>query len=284
MAPMTSRAVRRYRGQQAVAATAPPALAGTGGRALFRHLDPLRFSLSLLILMTISRVNGLVPGLAVLRPLLLLSGAVFVYAVLNPRYLSGLPWNRTWAARLVAALGIVACISGIFGISLGGTGRFVLEAYSKVLVTAFLIMATIRSPQDLHRYIWVYVIACGLLVWQALFVFEMQRVGDGLYRLGEMATYDANDVGVVLLVGLALTLYTFEVSGVRGKLASAAIIVGIGPRWPRADRAARSWGSWCSGWVPFSSSIRFLSPGASWPSWAWRQGWRSPPRRATGTR
>jgi O-antigen ligase len=226
---MIPRAERRSRGQRAMAATVQPLpLAAPGGRALFRRLDPLRLALSLLVLMTISRANGLVPGLAVLRPLLLLSGIAFAYAVLNPRLLSDLPWKRTWAARLVAALGIVACISGIFGISLGGTGRFILETYSKVLVTAFLVMATVRSPQDLHRYIWVYVIACGLLVWQALFVFEMQQVGDGLYRLGEMVTYDANDVGVVLLVGLAFALYTFELSGPRGKLASGAIIVGIG--------------------------------------------------------
>jgi len=126
---------------------------------------------------------------------------------------------------------VTACLSAVFGISLGSAARFILEDYSKVLVFAFLLMATIASARDLHMYIWAYVIACSVLVVDALLGGQMRQAsfGSSLQRLSGFNTmYDANDVGVVLLTGLALALYTFQMSRLTGKVVSLATILGIG--------------------------------------------------------
>jgi O-antigen ligase len=191
--------------------------------------DPLRIALFALVFLTVSRANAHLPFLAPLRPLLLLSAAAVAFAVLNPRYLSRLPWTSTWPARTVMALGILSLCSGVFGISLGGSATYFLEEYSKVLILTFLLMATIGSIRDVHWFAWAYVLATGVLVWDALFFFQMERTGNQeFYRLSNLYTYDANDVGVVLLVGLGLAIYTFQVSRAVGKALSLTIILGIG--------------------------------------------------------
>jgi O-antigen ligase len=187
--------------------------------------------LFILLVMSISRINGHFPFLIPFRPLLVISAGALAWAVISPRLLSRLPWWRTWPARSCVGLGVTACFSAVFGISLGGAGRFIIEDYSKVLVAAFLLMGTIASARDLHMYIWAYVIACGVLVVDALLGGQMRQASfdSSLQRLsGFNSTYDANDVGVVLLTGLALALYTFQTSRVLGKVVSLATILGMG--------------------------------------------------------
>lgn len=192
--------------------------------------DPLRKALFVLVFLTISRANAHFAFLAPLRPLLTLSAAAVAFAILNPRYLSHQAWARTWPARLVLALGVVSLCSAVFGISLGGSAMYILEEYSKVLILTLLLMATMGSIRDVHWFVWAFVIATGVLVWDALFFFQLQRTygTQEFYRLSNLNTYDANDVGVVLLMGLALALYTFQTSRALGKAVSLALIVGIG--------------------------------------------------------
>jgi O-antigen ligase len=47
-------------------------------------------------------------------------------------------------------------------------------------------------------------------------------------RLNDLYSYDANDIGVVLLVGLGLTLLVLQVSRGFGKVLAAVILVGLG--------------------------------------------------------
>jgi O-antigen ligase len=192
-------------------------------------LDPLRLALFVLMLLTVSRIHEHFGVLSALRPALVLAGLAFAYAFLHPRSLGGTRWLRTWPAKVVVALGIMACLSAVFGISLGGSARTIVEDYSKVLVFAFLLMATIRGTEDLRAYVWAYVISGGVLVWMSLFVFGLTKAGpDGIARLSFGYSYDANDVGVVLLVALGLALLTFHTSRRKGKLVSAVILLGIG--------------------------------------------------------
>jgi len=110
--------------------------------------------------------------------------------------------------------------------------------YSKVLVFAFLLMATIRGTRDLRAYVWAYVVSGGVLVWLSLFAFGMTKAADdGIARLNFQYSYDANDVGLVLLVALGLAVLTFHTSRLLGKLVSAVILVGIGVTWREADLA-----------------------------------------------
>src|SRR5207245_3393130 len=96
-----------------------------------------------------------------------------VYAILNPRLVSTANLKRTWPARVVVALAVLACLSAPFGISLGASAHAILDVYSKVLVFAFLVMAVVRSPRDLWFFVWAYVISTGVVVWMALFAANL---------------------------------------------------------------------------------------------------------------
>jgi len=205
------------------------------GTAIRRPLDLLRLALSALMLLTVSRVHEHFGVLSAMRPALLLAGLAAAYAFMNPQSLAGTRWLRTWPARVVVTLGVLACLSAVFGISLGGAARTILEGYSKVLLFAFLLMATIRGTKDLRGYVWAYVVSAGVLVWLSLFVFGLSKPApDGFTRLDFQYSFDANDVGVVLLVALGLALLTFHTSRRMGKVASAAVLLGIGATLSRS--------------------------------------------------
>ena len=175
--------------------------------------DPLRVLLVLLTIVTVSRAHEHYPLLAKMRPALLLVLAAGGYAYLNPRYLTRANVLAFWPMRLVAALGVIACCSAAFGISLGHSASFILDSYSKTLLYGFLLAVSIRGARDLYAYIWAYVISCSILTYFSLFVFGISRANNSyVARLNNMYTYDSNDVGVVLMVGVAFTLLLLVVA------------------------------------------------------------------------
>ena len=209
---------RRQRVQQG-----PPQLL-TGSKW---NLDPLRVSLFALIVINISRVHEHFGFVARIRPVLILVMVALAYAILRPRLL-GQEWIRTWPPKVLLGLAIMACLSIPFGLSLGGAASYFLFSFSKVLIVAFLLMAAIRGTRDLSMFVWAYVVSCGVLVWMATLVFGLRLYGSGIARLGDLYMYDANDLGVVLMIGIALSLLTFQTSGRMGKLVSGATLLGIG--------------------------------------------------------
>jgi hypothetical protein len=187
-------------------------LARTAGRLQFVR-DPMRLALFVTTVLTVSRVHQHYGFLAKFRPVLLLVIAAAGYAYLNPKYLTRANVLTLWPMRMVALLGVLACGSAVFGISLGATANFILDSYSKTLIYAFLLVVSIRHVDDLFTYIWAYVISCGILVFFSLFVFGITKASNSLVtRLDHLYTYDSNDLGVVLLIGLALTLLLLQVS------------------------------------------------------------------------
>ncbi|MFL5482795.1 MAG: O-antigen ligase family protein [Gemmatimonadaceae bacterium] len=128
--------------------------------------------------------------------------------------------------RLVLSLGILACVSAVFGISLGGSASFILAEYAKTVAYCFLLAASVRNARDLRTFMWAYVISCGILAFFSLFVFGLSKSGGYVTRLNNLYTYDSNDVGVVLIVGLGLTLLLL--STVRGRLRWVLFLVVAG--------------------------------------------------------
>ncbi|OLE20556.1 MAG: hypothetical protein AUG50_00325 [Betaproteobacteria bacterium 13_1_20CM_3_63_8] len=197
--------------------------------------DPLRVTLFVLTVLTISRVHQHYPVLAKFRPALLLVVASTGYAYLNPRFLTYQNVLRLWPMRLVAMLAILACVSAPFGISLGGSAAFILDSYAKTLAYAFLIAVGIRHVRDLYTFVWAYVISCGILAFFSLFVFGISR-GSGSYvtRLNNLYTYDSNDLGVVMMVGFPLTLLLLTVARGSRRWALLIILLGISATMARS--------------------------------------------------
>jgi O-antigen ligase len=200
------------------------------------NLDPLRVALFFLVVLSVSRIHQHFPMVAKLRPLLLLVAFTGMYAFLNPKKIVASSL-RLYPARLIMAVAAWACISAPFGISLGGSAKFILEDFSKTILLCFLLIVAIRDARDLLTIVWSYVVGCGALSYLALFVFGMKKSsGSDVARLsgGGMVTFDANDMGLVLLIGLALSLLTFQVSKRAGKVVSGVIMLGIGAALARS--------------------------------------------------
>jgi O-antigen ligase len=175
--------------------------------------DPLRVTLFVVTILTISRVHQHYPFLAPLRPVLLLVIASAAYAYLNPRSLTRVNVLTLWPMRLIALLGVLACSSAVFGISLGSTAHYILETYAKTILYAFLIAMSIRTVRDLYTFVWAYVIACGILVYFSLFVFRISKASVSyVARLDHLYMYDSNDLGLVVMIGFALTLLLLAVA------------------------------------------------------------------------
>jgi len=189
--------------------------------------DPLRIALFLLTVVTISRVHQAL-GLGALHPALLLFAFAAGYAFITPGALVRESPLRYWPPRVMLALLVLACLSAAFGISLGGSATFILTDYVKVIIYAFLLIAVIRGTSDLAMFVLAYVVSSGVLVWMAVFIFRLQMTSEGMARLSNMYTYDANDLGCVLITGLPLTVLAFQTSRTRGKILSGAILAGVG--------------------------------------------------------
>jgi len=197
--------------------------------------DPLRVALFVLTIVTISRVHQHYPVLEKLRPALLLVVASVGYAYLNPRCLTRTNVLRLWPMRLVLGLGILACCSVAFGISLGASALFILDSYGKTLGYAFLIAVGIRHVRDLYTFVWAYVISCGILSFFSLFVFGISRsTGSYVTRLNNLYMYDSNDLGVVMMVGLPLALLLLTVERGTKRWFLLPILVGIAATMARS--------------------------------------------------
>jgi O-antigen ligase len=198
-----------------------------GARALHAAQDPFHVALLILIVLNVSRVHQQFAPIKAMRPALLMTGVAFALAFIRPASLSKRPLLETWPAKGIAAFFVLACCSAFFGISLGSAALFILNVYAKTVLFAFLIIVSIRTARDLYAVVWAFVLSTGWIAYTSLFVFHLHKY-QGYYRLANMDTYDANDVGLVMLVGLALTLLAFQAAKPIGKAACGFLLVGIG--------------------------------------------------------
>jgi hypothetical protein len=189
--------------------------------------DPFRVALFFLTVLTVSRIHEQYKWMSVLRPALVATAAAAIYAYLRPDVVARRPLLHTWPAKVIIAFTIWAVFGSMFGISFGNSAQFMLNVYFKTIVFAFLLIAAIRSTRDLKTLIWAYVIATALLCYTTLYVFQLQHYA-GYDRLANADTYDANDLGLVLIVGLAMTLLAFTTSGIKGKLFCMLVMCGVG--------------------------------------------------------
>jgi O-antigen ligase len=180
-----------------------------------------------LVLLNISRLHMQFPVLKAMRPELVLTIVCVGLAYAKPAFLSQRPLLDTWPARGVAIFGVLACLSGLFGISLGHSAVFILNSFGKTLIFTFLVLASVRTARDLYSLVWAGVLSAGWLAYVSLFVFKLSSYHN-YERLANLDTYDANDVGLVMLVGLALALLAFQTSRQVGKAVCAFVLVGVG--------------------------------------------------------
>ena len=199
----------------------------SGSGAMGLRLDFLRLALSILIVMVISRVHQLLPPVAALRPALVLSLAAFGYAFLRPRSLTGDNVLGYWWARCTLLVVVQAGLSMVFGISMGNSGKFVLLAFSTVLILAGLIIVATRTTTDLMVFVLAFLVGLAALAFQTNFMFKL-TTGPGLARLDDLFAFDANDVGLIFVAGLPLVAGLVPVWRGRAKPLMLMLLAAIG--------------------------------------------------------
>lgn len=180
-----------------------------------------------LIVMNISRVHQHFPVVAMLRPALVFTALAVLMAFLSPLLLGPRSILRSYQARIIAGLTFMACLSAVLGISFGHSASFILDSFWKLVALTLLLMLSIRSEGDLYTFVWANVIGAAVLALLALFVFQLSDTS-GLARLSEGYTYDANDIGCVVVLAIPLTLLAFHSSGVAGRIVSGVTLLALG--------------------------------------------------------
>jgi O-antigen ligase len=189
----------------------------------------MRDMLTALMIFAISRVQDNIHLLAIFHPGILLTGLAGLYAIANPSKVAMAQVFKTWPARVVAYLAVMACLSVPFGISIGGSGAFILKEYSRTLLYAYLLIAATRHVRDLYVFVYGYALACGFLAWMVIFVLRMEIAqGDDLARVASSGGYDSNDTGLVILIGLVFAVMFFQLTKGRQRMIMGILILAIG--------------------------------------------------------
>jgi O-antigen ligase/polysaccharide polymerase Wzy-like membrane protein len=175
--------------------------------------------LVLLIVVTLSKFGGYFGILRLMRPALVLFALCVGYALLHPNKIILTNLHRSVTVRLLVGIGLVVVCSAVFGISLGRAAVFILDNFSKTLAITFLMIVTVRDLKDLRRLTWAFAFASILLAFLSIFVIGISKVSTGV-------SYDANDVGVLMVMSLPLALLFVQSASTRTERIMA--IVGIG--------------------------------------------------------
>lgn len=191
--------------------------------------DPLRIGIAVSLLVSVGRIHEQLGFLAALRPGLLVTVFLVGYTLAVPSSVSWRLLSRSRVTKPLAGLAILACLSVPFGLSIGQSASFILDVYSRVLLFALILLVSLRTITELRFAVWCYLGAVGALMFFAIAFGDMSSVHGGIDRLQGDSMYDANDLGVLLMVALPLGLLTLETSSTwRGKAASIAILAAIG--------------------------------------------------------
>jgi O-antigen ligase len=214
----------RTLGRRAAARTPPR---GSGQlRALLR--DPLRLALVGSIIVGISRIHQHFGIIGALRPSLLLFVFAMGWVVLVP---SSVDWRlvgRTWPARGVLALAVIACLSAVFGLSLGGSAVFIIEIYSRVILIFAVMVAATRGVSDVRLWTWAFVVSVLILLWMAFFVMDtFTAPGQTMVRIQNDYMYDGNDLGVILIGAVPLALLLLQTAGRWARWLAVPVLVGV---------------------------------------------------------
>ena len=168
-----------------------------------------------LIVLSLSKLPAYIGLLRVLRPSFLLFGFCLVYAIANPGKLASGSIFRFWPARVIAALAVAACCSAVFGLSLGRSARFIIGDYGKTVAITFLLMTGVRCAVDFRRMIVAVALGGITLAYLSLFIVGISKTSRGV-------TYDANDVGLIMVTSLPLVLLLLQTA--RGRMKVVALV------------------------------------------------------------
>ena len=190
--------------------------------------DAVRICLFGIMMINISAVQMYMGPVRLLRPGMTFLGLALLLVAIKPAVVD---WKNMTAAypskRVIIFFGL-ACGSALFGLSLGGSVSYILNVYARNLIFFFLIVIAIRNIHDLALLMWSFVASVGVLVVLAQTVLDLEMTREGLGRLGGgQGMFDANDLGMILVMALPLAILFFFNGKPLTRILSMCTMIGI---------------------------------------------------------
>ncbi len=186
--------------------------------------DPIRISLAVLMLVSISRIHEAIPILAILRPGLTLTALCLGLAIMAPKQVRQANLTKSVPMRRIMWFFGLALLAGLLSQGPGASTKFLFQVLLPTIVFAGIVTVAVRDVGDLRVIILGYVASLAILNYQAQFVWEFQTFG-GLERIASTSMYDANDLGAIFAAGLPLAVLFAQTSGKWGKLLGYAVAI-----------------------------------------------------------
>jgi putative inorganic carbon (hco3(-)) transporter len=189
-------------------AGAPMPAAGGAGEALRRapgpRPDALLYVVLSVILTAVWRLHDLVPAVRALRPSIVLTAVGLALVAIDRDSARGLGRLRSPVTAWLGVLGALMVIGIPFGLNPDHSVRFFGNGIIPYIAVGFLVASSVRGVEDIE---WL---GLGTLVGACVYtgVMHASRGVDPLTgRWSELAFYDANDLALMLVSMLPLTLY-----------------------------------------------------------------------------
>lgn len=190
--------------------------------------DAVRMCLFGIMLVNISAIQMYLGPVRLLRPGMTFLAFAMVLALLKPARVAWKNLTAAYPSKWVLVLFGLACGSAVFGLSLGGSVNYILSVYGRNLLFFFLIVVAIRNVHDLALLMWSFVVSVGVLAVLAQTVLDLELTREGLGRLdGGQGSFDANDIGLILVMALPLALLFFFNGKRLTRITSLACLIGI---------------------------------------------------------
>ena len=213
--------------------------------------DPYRLALMALVIESTSHVTSYYLPLALMRPGLILFCLAIVFALSTRSRSMDLSVFRRRVPILILVQGFLVCSSALFGINLGNSAHYIMDAYSKTWVLALLLVTSFRDIADVRRTMWALAIGGVVLAGLSIFVVGLSK------EVGAI-TWDANDVGLIMVLSLPLLFLFAQTSTPIGKFFSlAGVALAVTTVIMSSSRGA------FLGMVAVGAAVLFFLPGVS---------------------
>lgn len=156
--------------------------------------------IALYYLISHGRLHLLIPVLQKI-PSAMILGILAVISFVVEYKKNGDQWHFIREEKLLAGL-IMMCIASLpLSVWPGNSFNSLYKGYLPTVILAFIAGFICKSPKDIEKFLWVYVINCTLVIFMAL------SAGIGHISTGVTDMYDVNDIAMVLVCSLPITFY-----------------------------------------------------------------------------
>jgi len=178
------------------------------------------YGLIFVIMVSVGRVQEIIPGLSALKLGKVAFGVAFILYFVSPKR-NEVHLLSTPQMKYFSALFLLGLISTPFSIWLYKSFNFMFFGFSTTLILVILVIKIVISYEDIKKVAWCIVVSISLLSIIAMLA------GGGGKRISASALYDPNDMALVLVLFLPLFYFMMknEKAICRLLLASAFILL-----------------------------------------------------------